>query len=242
MPYSYYGYGDFLANNIYVILLIPVLLLSVWAQAQVSGSFRRYSRVANRRHLTGAQAAEAVLRSHGIYDVPVRSCRGNLTDHYDPRDNTIYLSENVYAASTVAAVGVACHEAGHAVQYAVGYGPIKVRSAIIPITQFGSRFSFVLLLIGLLLYSQPLFLVGILLFSLTTVFQLVTLPVEFNASHRALETIEGQGLLDGEELDGAKKVLRAAGMTYVAALLMSALQLLRYVLIFLGRDRRGGRD
>ena len=242
MPYSYYGYGDFLANNIYVILLIPVLLLSVWAQAQVSGSFRRYSRVANRRHLTGAQAAEAVLRSHGIYDVPVRSCRGNLTDHYDPRDNTIYLSENVYAASTVAAVGVACHEAGHAVQYAVGYGPIKVRSAIIPVTQFGSRFSFVLLLIGLLLYSQPLLLVGILLFSLTTVFQLVTLPVEFNASHRALETIEGQGLLDGEELDGAKKVLRAAAMTYVAALLMSALQLLRYVLIFLGRDRRGGRD
>ena len=242
MPYSYYGYGDFLANNIYVILLIPVLLLSVWAQAQVSGSFRRYSRVANRRHLTGAQAAEAVLRSHGIYDVPVRSCRGNLTDHYDPRDNTIYLSENVYAASTVAAVGVACHEAGHAVQYAVGCGPIKVRSAIIPVTQFGSRFSFVLLLIGLLLYSQPLFLVGILLFSLTTVFQLVTLPVEFNASHRALETIEGQGLLDGEELDGAKKVLRAAAMTYVAALLMSALQLLRYVLIFLGRDRRGGRD
>ena len=242
MPYSYYGYGDFLANNIYVILLIPVLLLSVWAQAQVSGSFRRYSRVANRRHLTGAQAAEAVLRSHGIYDVPVRSCRGNLTDHYDPRDNTIYLSENVYAASTVAAVGVACHQAGHAVQYAVGYGPIKVRSAIIPVTQFGSRFSFVLLLIGLLLYSQPLFLVGILLFSLTTVFQLVTLPVEFNASHRALETIEGQGLLDGEELDGAKKVLRAAAMTYVAALLMSALQLLRYVLIFLGRDRRGGRD
>ena len=242
MPYSYYGYGDFLANNIYVILLIPVLLLSIWAQAQVSGSFRRYSRVTNRRHLTGAQAAEAVLRSHGIYDVPVRSCRGNLTDHYDPRDNTIYLSENVYAASTVAAVGVACHEAGHAVQYAVGYGPIKVRSAIIPVTQFGSRFSFVLLLIGLLLYSQPLFLVGILLFSLTTVFQLVTLPVEFNASHRALETIEGQGLLDGEELDGAKKVLRAAAMTYVAALLMSALQLLRYVLIFLGRDRRGGRD
>ena len=242
MPYSYYGYGDFLANNIYVILLIPVLLLSIWAQAQVSGSFRRYSRVANRRHLTGAQAAEAVLRSHGIYDVPVRSCRGNLTDHYDPRDNTIYLSENVYAASTVAAVGVACHEAGHAVQYAVGYGPIKVRRAIIPVTQFGSRFSFVLLLIGLLLYSQPLFLVGILLFSLTTVFQLVTLPVEFNASHRALETIEGQGLLDGEELDGAKKVLRAAAMTYVAALLMSALQLLRYVLIFLGRDRRGGRD
>ena len=242
MPYYYYGYGDFLANNIYVLLLIPVLILSVWAQIQVSGSFRKYSQVVNRRNLTGAQAAEAVLRAHGVYDVPIRPCRGSLTDHYDPRDNTIYLSENVYAAPTVAAVGVACHEAGHAVQYAVGYGPIKVRSAIIPVTQFGSRFSFILLLIGLVLYSQPLFLVGILLFSLTTVFQLVTLPVEFNASHRALETIDGQGLLDGEELQGARKVLRAAALTYVAALLMSLVQLLRYVLIFLGRDQRGSRE
>ena len=243
MPYYYYGYGDFLANNIYVLLLIPVLILSVWAQIQVSGSFRKYSQVVNRRNLTGAQAAEAVLRAHGVYDVPIRPCRGNLTDHYDPRDNTIYLSEDVYAAPTVAAVGVACHEAGHAVQYAVGYGPIKVRSAIIPVTQIGSQLSFILLLVGLVLYSQSLFLVGILLFSLTTIFQLVTLPVEFNASHRALETIDGQGLLDGEELQGARKVLRAAALTYVAALLMSLLQLLRYVLIFLGRSgRRGGRE
>ena len=242
MPYYYYGYGDFLANNIYVLLLIPVLILSVWAQIQVSGSFRKYSQVPNRRHLTGAQAAEAVLRAHGVYDVPIRPCRGNLTDHYDPRDNTIYLSEDVYAAPTVAAVGVACHEAGHAVQYAVGYGPIKVRSAIIPVTQIGSQLSFILLLIGLVLYSQSLFLVGILLFSLTTIFQLVTLPVEFNASHRALETIDGQGLLDDEELQGARKVLRAAALTYVAALLMSLLQLLRYVLIFLGRGGRRGGD
>ena len=248
MPYySYgygYGYGDFLANNIYVLLLIPVLVLSLWAQIQVSGNFRRYSGVVNRRRLTGAQAAEAVLRAHGVYDVPIRPCRGSLTDHYDPRDNTIYLSQDVYDAPTVAAVGVACHEAGHAVQYAVGYGPIKVRTAIIPVTQFGSRFAFILLLIGLLLYSQPLFLVGILLFSLTTVFQLVTLPVEFNASHRALETIEGTGMLDGEELTGARKVLRAAAMTYVAALLMSLVQLLRFVLIFVGRGggRRGGNE
>ena len=243
MPYYYYGYGDFLANNIYVLLLIPVLILSVWAQIQVSGSFRKYSQVPNRRHLTGAQAAEAVLPAHPGYDVPIRPCRGNLADHYDPRDNTIYLSEDVYAAPTVAAVGVACHEAGHAVQYAVGYGPIKVRSAIIPVTQIGSQLSFILLLVGLVLYSQSLFLVGILLFSLTTIFQLVTLPVEFNASHRALETIDGQGLLDGEELQGARKVLRAAALTYVAALLMSLLQLLRYVLIFLGRSgRRGGRE
>ena len=238
MPY-YHSYGDFLANNIYAVLLVPVLLLSLWAQAQVSGNFRWYSGVVNRRHLTGAQAAEAVLRAHGVFDVAIRTCRGHLTDHYDPRDNAIYLSQDVYGAATVAAVGVACHEAGHAVQYAVGYAPVRLRSAIIPVTQFGSKFSFILLLIGMLLYSQPLFLIGILLFSLTTFFQLVTLPVEFNASHRALETIEGQGLLDGGELDGARKVLRAAAMTYVAALLMSALQLLRFVLIFMGRDRRG---
>lgn len=243
MPY-YYGYGDFLANNIYCILLIPIFLLSLWAQLQVSGNFRRYSAVNNRRHLTGAQAAEAVLRAHGVYDVGIRPCRGSLTDHYDPRDNTIYLSEDVYNAPTIAAVGVACHEAGHAVQYAVGYGPVRLRSAIIPATQIGSKLSFILLLAGMVLYSQSLFFVGILLFSLTTVFQLVTLPVEFNASHRAIETIEGQLLLDDDEISGAKKVLRAAAMTYVAALLMSMLQLLRFVLIFLGRNggngRRGG--
>lgn len=241
MPY-HYNYGSFLANNLYGILLIPVLLLSLWAQVQVSGNFRRYSQTANRRRLTGAQAAEAVLRAHGVYDVPIRPCGGNLTDHYDPRNNTVYLSESVFDSPTVAAVGVACHEAGHAVQYAVGYGPIRIRSAIIPATQFGSKFSFILLLLGMVLYSQTLFLLGIVLFSLTTLFQLVTLPVEFNASHRALETIEGQGLLDDSELPGARKVLRAAALTYVAALLMSALQLLRYVLIFLGRSSRGGRD
>ena len=242
MPY-YYGYGEFLANNIYCILLVPVLILSLWAQAQVSGNFRRYSAVNNHRRLTGAQAAEAVLHAHGVYDVSIRSCRGNLTDHYDPRDNTIYLSDSGYHAPTVAAVGVAAHEAGHAVQYAENYGPVRLRKAIIPATQIGSKFSFILLIIGMALYSQALFLTGILLFSLTTIFQLVTLPVEFNASARAIETIEGQGLLEGEEIGGVKRVLRAAAMTYVAALLMSALQLLRFVLIFLGRSdngRRGG--
>ena len=246
MPYSYgyYSYGEFLANNIYFLLLIPVFLLSIWAQIQVSGNFRRYSQAPNRRRITGAQAAEAVLRAHGVYDVPIRPCRGNLTDHYDPRDNTIYLSDGVYGAATVAAVGVAAHEAGHAVQYAVGYGPVRLRTAIIPATQLGSRFSFILLFIGLLLYSQSLFLAGIILFGLTTFFQLVTLPVEFNASHRALDTIEGTGLLDEEETAGARKVLRAAALTYVAALLMSLLQLLRFVLIFLSRGggrRDGGR-
>lgn len=244
MPYyGYYGgYGDFLANNIYCILLIPVLLLSLWAQAQVSGNFKRYSGVANRRRLTGAQAAEAVLRAHGVYNVAIRPCSGNLTDHYDPRDNSISLSENVYNSASIAAVGVAAHEAGHAVQYAENYGPVRLRTAIIPATQIGSKFSFVLLLVGMILYSQSLFLIGILLFSLTTLFQLITLPVEFNASHRALQTLENEQLLYDDELSGARKVLKAAALTYVAALLMSTLQLLRYVLIFLGRSNRGRRD
>ncbi len=237
MPY--YSYGNFLANNLYVLLLIPVLLLSAWAQIQVSGSFRRYSATNNRRHLTGAQAAEAVLRAHGVFDVGIRSVRGNLTDHYDPRDRTIYLSESVYHAPTIAAVGVAAHEAGHAVQYAENYGPVRLRSAIIPATQIGSRFSFILLLAGMFLYSQTLFFVGIVLFSFTTIFQLVTLPVEFNASARAIETIESQALLDEDETVGAKKVLRAAALTYVAALLMSVLQLLRFLLIFMGRNGNG---
>lgn len=241
MPY-HYDYGYFLANNLYFLLLIPVMALSLWAQFQVSGNFRRFSAVRNRRGLTGAQAAEAVLRANGVYDVQIRSVRGQLTDHYDPRHNTIYLSDSVYGAPTIAAVGVAAHEAGHAVQYAVGYGPVRLRNAMVPMTQIGSKFSFILLMAGMLLYSQSLFFVGIVLFSLTTIFQLVTLPVEFNASHRALETIEGQFLLDEDELPGARKVLRAAALTYVAALLMSALQLLRFVLIFLGRGGRRGGD
>ena len=240
MPYYtpvYGGYGTFLVDNIYFILLIPVFLLSLWAQFQVSGNFRRYSAVQNHRRLTGAQAAEAVLRAHGVYDVGIRPCRGNLTDHYDPRDNTIYLSENVYNPPTVAAVGVAAHEAGHAVQYAVGYGPIRLRNAIVPATQIGSKFSFILLLLGLILYNQRLFLVGILLFSLTTFFQLVTLPVEFNASRRALNILQDTGILGHSEGNSAKKVLRAAALTYVAAAAAAILQLLRLILLC-GRNCR----
>jgi len=233
-----YDYSYFLADNLYFLILFPVLILSFWAQAQVSGNFKRYSKVTNRRGLTGAQAAQAVLRAHGVTNVGISRTAGTLTDHYDPRDNTIYLSDAVYSAATVAAVGVACHEAGHAVQYAVGYSPVRLRQTIVPLTQFGAKFSVILLMIGLILYSQGLFAVGIVLFSLTTFFQLVTLPVEFNASARAIETIEGQDLLDEEEVRGAKKVLRAAALTYVAALLMSIVQLLRYVLVFLARSSR----
>lgn len=176
-------------------------------------------------------------------DVAIRRISGSLTDNYNPQDNTIYLSDSVYGTASIAAVGVAAHEAGHAVQYAEGYAPVRLRSAIVPITQIGSKASFLLLIIGMLLYSQMLFAIGILLFSLTTFFQLVTLPVEFNASARAMETINGMQLLSEEESRGAAKVLRAAALTYVAALLMSVLQLLRFVLIFIGRGgggRRGG--
>ena len=239
-----HNYAYFFAENLYWVLLLPVFILPLYAQMQVSGSFRRYSRETNRRRMTGAQAAEAVLRANGVGGVAIRPTRGRLTDHYDPRDNTIYLSEGVYNEATVAAVGVACHEAGHAVQYAEGYGPVRLRTAIIPATNIGSRFSYILLFIGLLLYSQTLFLAGIVLFGFTTFFQLVTLPVEFNASHRALETIETSGLLDEDEQRGAAKVLRAAALTYVAALLTSLLQLLRFAAIFASRNgggnRRGG--
>ncbi len=225
----------------YWMMILPVLLITIYAQAKVSSNFNKYSRITNRRYLTGAQAAEAVLRQHGIYDVRIERVAGKLTDHYDPRTNVIRLSSSVYDSPTIAAVGVAAHEAGHAVQYAVGYGPIRLRSALIPVTQVGSQFGIVLLFLGIILSFEPLFLVGIVLFGATTVFQLVTLPVEYNASHRAIETIESGHLLDDEELVGAKKVLSAAALTYVAALLTSVVQLLRFILLFAGRNDRGGR-
>ena len=229
------------ADLIYLILLIPVMILSAWAQAQVSGNFRKYSRIRSSRGMTGREAAEAVLRTHHVSGVGIRPCAGSLTDHYNPTDNCIYLSEPVYNVATVAAVGVACHEAGHAVQYAENYAPVRLRNIIIPATQFGSKASFLFLFLGIVLYFQPFLLFGIILFSFTTFFQLVTLPVEFDASNRAIRTIERSGLLSENETEGAKKVLKSAALTYVAALLMSAVQLLRYVLIFMSRDRRGRR-
>ena len=230
----------FFYDPVYMMMLLPVLAITIYAQAKVSSNFNRYSKVTNSRRLTGAQAAEAVLRQHGIYDVRIERVAGNLTDHYDPRTNVIRLSQQVYDSPTIAAVGVAAHEAGHAVQYAQAYAPIKIRAALIPVTQLGSQFGVILLILGILLSFEPLFLVGILLFSFTTLFQLVTLPVEFNASHRAMETIDSAGLLTGEEARGARKVLSAAALTYVAALLMSIVQLLRFVLMFAGR--RGDRE
>ena len=225
MPFFYY-YDPY-----YWMILVPAMLIALLAQLNVSSTFNRYSRMASRRGFTGAQAAEAVLRAHGIQNVRIERVSGRLTDHYDPRSNVIRLSDGI------ASVGVAAHEAGHAVQYAVGYGPIKLRSALVPICNIGSQLSLILIVIGLLLYSQPLFGVGVLLFATAVVFQLVTLPVEFNASRRAIASLEGTHLLEDDELRGARKVLGAAAMTYVAALLVSLAQLLRFLLAFAGRRR-----
>ena len=241
MPYYSYGYGYDSANLIYLILLVPVLLLSLYAQAAVSGNFSRYSKVTNRRGLTGAQAAAGVLRAHGITDVGIARCSGKLTDHYDPRNNTIFLSDSVYDAATVAALGVAAHEVGHAIQHATGYSPIKVRNAIVPAVNVCNMLSMPIIILGIILsYNQTLVDLGIILFSATVLFQLITLPVEFNASSRALRTLEGQNILAPDEMQGASKVLRAAALTYVAAALSSLLSLLRLILIFGGN--RNSRD
>ena len=231
----------FYYDTTYWMMILPVLVITIYAQAKVSTNFNRYSKVLNSRRITGAEAAQAVLRQHGVYDVRIERIGGKLTDHYDPRTNVIRLSASVYDSYSVAAVGVAAHEAGHAVQYAEGYAPIRFRAALIPMTQVGSQFGFVLRFLGLIMSSEPLFLIGILLFAVTTLFQLVTLPVEYNASHRAIETIESGHLLEGDELVGAKRVLSAAALTYVAALLMSLVQLLRYLLLFSARNSRGSR-
>ncbi len=233
MPY----YGFYGVDIYYIVLVIPCIILAFWAQSRVSSTFNRYSKVMNRRGLTGAQAAEAVLRQNGVTGVRVEWVSGRLSDHFDPRTNTIRLSNDVYSSTSVASIGVAAHEAGHAVQYAVGYFPIQLRSAIIPITQFGSMAAFPLILLGLFMNSGIMVDIGIWAFSLSTLFQLVTLPVEINASNRALAAIEEGGLLTDDEYPMAKKTLSAAAMTYVAALAVSLAQLLRLLLIFGGRNR-----
>ncbi len=227
----------------YVVLVLPAVLLSLIASAQVNSTFQKYSHQLSRRGLTGAQAAEQVLRANGIYDVQIQHVAGNLTDHFDPKDGVIRLSDSVYSSTSTAAIGVACHEAGHAVQYHVDYAPIKWRAAIIPATNIGSRLAMPLILLGLLLsafgrYFYELVYVGIACFGLSVLFQLITLPVEFNASHRALAAISQGRLLDEDELSGAKKTLTAAAMTYVAALAVSLMQLLRLLVLFGGNRRR----
>lgn len=233
MPY--YGFYGF--DMYYLVLVIPCVILAFWAQAKVKSTFGRYEQVLNVRGISGAQAAEAVLRQNGVTGVRIEWVAGKLNDHFDPRTNTIRLSSAVYSSTSVASVGVAAHEAGHAVQYAVGYFPIRLRAAIIPVTQFGSAAAFPLILLGLFMNSGIMIDIGILAFGLSTVFQLVTLPVELNASRRALAAIEEGGLLMPDEYPMAKKTLTAAAMTYVAALAVSLAQLLRLVLLFGGRGR-----
>lgn len=227
MPhYYYYGFDIY-----YIILILPAFLISLIAQIKVSSTFSKFSKTINMSGLTGAAAAEKVLLSHGVTNVKVERVGGNLTDHFDPRTNVIRLSDSVYDSSSVAAVGVAAHEAGHAVQYAQGYTPIKIRNTILPVVNFGSRFSFIAILLGIVFASDLLITAGIILFSFATLFQIITLPVELNASKRAMQTIRGQALLSDDEAVGAKKVLTAAAMTYVAAVIMSIAQLLRLLLL-----------
>lgn len=227
----------------YVILVMPAVILSIWANVHVNSTFERYSGKLSMRGMTGAEAAKRVLESNGVHGVDIQRTGGHLTDHYDPRKKTIFLSDSVYASTSCAAIGVAAHEAGHAVQYAKHYAPVHIRAAIIPITNIGSKLAIPLILLGIVLMSVAesyaiVAYIGVACFGLSTLFQLVTLPTEFNASRRAITAIDNCGLLDGEELRGAKKVLSAAAMTYVAALAVSLAQLLRLLLIVSGRSRR----
>lgn len=227
----------------YIILVMPFVIFSMIASAKVNSSFKKYSEVYSRRGLTAAEAARRVLNDNGVSGVAIERVQGHLTDHFDPKSNTIRLSENVYDSTSVASIGVACHEAGHAVQHAVGYIPVKMRTAIVPITNIGSKLSMPLIVLGIFLsyfgeqYSIIAY-IGVALFALCVVFQLVTLPTEFNASRRAIRAISDGGILYEDEVKGAKKVLFAAAMTYVAALAVTVMQLLRLVLIVAGSQRR----
>ena len=224
------------------LLFIPVLIFTIIASIKVKTTFKKYDKVKSAKGLTGAQAELRVLYTNGITDVIIRQIPGNLTDHYNPADNSLNLSPEVYNGTSVSAIGVACHEAGHAMQYAHAYLPIKIRAAIIPVTNFGARFSGIMIMGGLLLASfgfTPLFFlaeIGLLLFGFTTLFQLITLPTEFNASRRAIACIKESNILVPSEIKGAKNVLSAAAMTYVAALAVSLLELLRLISIVKGRD------
>lgn len=230
-----------------LLVLIPAMIFAFWAQIRVKTTFECYSRVNNRRGLTAAEVARQILDANGLRHIPVQRVAGDLTDHYDPKSGVIRLSDSVYNSTSVAAIGVAAHEVGHACQHAEGYVPLKLRNAIIPATRIGSTLSTPIFFLGLLfaglaeagtMIGDIFMMSGILLFSLSTLFQLLTLPTEFNASARAMRTLEDRGTLVGDELVGARKTLSAAAMTYVAALASSLASLLRLLLIFSGSRRR----
>lgn len=238
--YGYYYYGEYFR---YLLFVAPVFIFALWAQIRVKSTYSRFSKIRNTRNLTGAQAAQAVLRHYGISDVRIEQCRGELTDCYSPKEKVIRLSEKVYNSTSVAAVGIACHEAGHAAQHAEDYLPNKIRTALVPVTNFGSRFGLIIAFAGYFLamatnsaFGYYVIIFGLLLYGLVSVFQFVTLPVEFNASRRALRVIEETGLLGGDEYSGAKKVLTAAALTYVAALATAIVNLLYYATRLLGNS------
>lgn len=228
-----YFYG---IDATYIFLVLPAVIFALWAQFNVKSTFSKYAKIASRSGMTGFDSARRILDANGLRDVRIAHVSGDLTDHYNPTDNTIYLSDSVYGSNSAAAIGVAAHEAGHAVQHATGYTPIKIRSAIIPVTNIGSNLAMPLIILGIILSFPALAYIGVAAFGLSTLFQLVTLPVEFDASGRALKALEGS--LDGDDLASARKVLRAAALTYVAALAVSLVNLLRLLIMVAGNDRR----
>ena len=235
MPGRYYGYYYY--DPTYMLIVISALI-SLFAQFLVNSRFSKYSRVRSRSGMTGAQAAERILQSQGIYDVAIQRVSGKLTDHYDPRNKTLNLSDAVYASTSVAAVGVAAHECGHAIQHARGYAPLSFRSALVPVANIGSQLSWLFIILGIFFGgSHTLIMIGILMFSAAVLFQLVTLPVEFNASGRALNRVTECGFLQKDEVSDTRKVLSAAALTYVAAATTAVLQLLRLLRLFGGNDR-----
>ena len=226
----------------YLYIVLPAVIFALIVSGRVKSTFNKYSKQLSASHISGAQAAQRVLYLNGLTNTRIERIAGNLTDHYDPKENVIRLSSPVYDSTSTAAIGVACHEAGHALQYAQGYAPIKLRAAIIPATNIGSKLAMPLVILGLIMsYYAASFItvayVGIVFFAACVFFQLVTLPVEFNASRRALQTIEGQGMLNDEELKGSRRVLTAAALTYVAALAVSLAQLLRLLMLVSGSRR-----
>lgn len=228
MPYFFMDYY-------YIILVIPAMLLAVWAQFKVKSTYNKFSKVSNNKGITGAYAAQAVLTHYGITDVRIEQVSGKLTDHYDPKAKVIRLSQGVYGSTTIAAVGIACHEAGHAAQHAQNYAPIKIRNSLVPICNIGSSLGIPLAVLGYFLGFEPLVSIGLLLYAAIALFQVVTLPVELNASKRAMKVIDETGLLYDDEQGGAKKVLTAAAMTYIAAMLVAIANLLRLILRFSNR-------
>lgn len=235
MGFGYYYYGYYFQ---YLLFMLPAIILVLWAQGLVKSRYNKYSGINTSLRVTGREMAEKILCANGITDIAVAKISGKMTDNFNPKNKTIFLSEGVYDSTSIAAVGIAAHEAGHAVQYACGYFPIKVRTAIVPICNIGAGFGLPLCIIGCIFAFEALVYVGLVLFSLATVFQLVTLPVEFNASRRALNFIGSSDLFSRDEYTGAKKMLTAAAMTYVAALAQSILQLFYYVIRFTGNGRR----